>query len=247
MIEAILKFLMAIIDYYLGSQVASKLGYGHQIDSRKRLDKNTGFMHGFIYNLGGTLKIIEIGAGRGVMALELASFPNVEAYLACDIDPHGLSVLQKRSQSFLQGAKISVKQMNVHHPEIEQENYFDVMLTDKVLHLMSPEEIACIFDLAYKVLKPGGFFVISSVSKNNFVYERTEEGEQHPLYRKLKSDMLTRLWYNINRPYVFFITKEFIQQMCEEKGFQFRENLVCPDDTDYVTLAVCKMEKTSSQ
>lgn len=247
MIEPILKLLMASIDYFLGHQVASRMGYGHQIDSRKRLDKNTGFIHAFVQHLSGSVKLAELGSGRGVLALELASFDNVENYLACDIDPRGLAVLRKRAKKAPQGHKISTKEMNVHHPDIEQQNFFDAVVTDKVLHLMSPDEITRIFELASKILKPGGFFVISSVSKRNFVYERTEESGQHPLYRKLKSDMLTRLWYNINRPFVFFITKDFIQEKCEETGFQFREDFICPDDTDYLTLAVCKKEMTLSQ
>ncbi|MEW5821054.1 MAG: class I SAM-dependent methyltransferase [Cyanobacteriota bacterium] len=240
MTEKILKILFDCIDYFLAHQVASKMGYGHQIDSRKRLDKNTRFIHETFDHLGNNLKVLEMASGRGVLAQEIIQKPNVEFYLACDIDPNGIKVLEKRLKRDKNASKIKTKIANTIKDELNFENYFDVVIADKLLHLLSPEEIEIAFMKANKLLKPGGYFLINSASVNNFVFERTEAENETDLYRKLKSDTLTRLWYNIEIPYVFFITCEYIQQISEKTGFLYHPDHVCPRDEDYLTVTLCR-------
>lgn len=240
MIEKFLKCLFDAIDYYLARQVPSKLGFGHQIDSRKRIDANTRFMHNLISLSNRKIKIMELACGRGVLAQELIQLPNIDYYLACDVDPDGIEVLRKRLEKDKNSSKIELKLMNCLEADIDKEGYFDVVIADKLLHLFSPDNIVKAFEFANKVLQPGGLFLINSASVKNFVYDRTVEEGDHKLYRRLKSDMMTRLWYNITTPYVFFITKDFIQEVSNKTGFSVIDNLICAYDEDYLTIAVCK-------
>lgn len=136
--------------------------------------------------------------------------------------------------------KIKTHRMSALEPDIDYENYFDVVIADKFLHLLAPEDIEKVFNSARNLLKPGGLFMINSASINNMVFSRTDETSIHPLYRKLKDDMMTRLWYNITIPYVFFVTEEFIKEVSVKTDFEFNENLICPDKDNYLTIGVIK-------
>lgn len=240
MFEAIIKFIFDQIDFFVARQVASKKGFGHQIDARKKRDPNIQFIHTIVANALQPVKIIELAAGRGVLTQELININTVESYLACDVDSSGLEVLQNRLIKDKNAHKVRCKIMNCLNPDLTEEDYFDIVIADKLIHLFSPEEIDRAFLFAYKILKPGGIFIINSASTKNFVYERTLEGSDNKLYRKLKDDVLTRLWYNITIPYVFFITVEYIQEVSNRTGFFVIPEFIFQNDRDYLTLAVCK-------
>lgn len=240
MIEKLLKLFFDCIDYFLASQVSSKMGFGHQIDSTRALGANSRFMINIVANFNKPVSIIELASGRGVLAGEIIKLSQVKYYLACDIDPSGLEVLQKRMKKNEHGTKLETKVMNSLDSDMKETEVFDIVIAEKLLHLLSPQEIKKIFKFANSILKPGGLFIISSASETNFVHERTEPGEEHELYRKLKGDMLTRLWYNIKTPYVFFITKDYIKEVSEETGFSMIDFLIYNNTEDYLTLAVCK-------
>lgn len=240
MIERIIKFVFDQIDFFVARQVPSKKGFGHQIDARKKKDHNIHFIHTIVANALNPVKIIELASGRGVLTQELIKLNTVESYLACDVDSSGLEVLQKRLLKDKNAHKVSCKVMNCLEPDLTEEGYFDIVIADKLLHLFSPEEIDRAFTFAHKILKPDGIFIINSASIKNFVYERTTEEGENKLYRKLKNDMLTRLWYNITIPYVFFITVDYIQEVCNRTGFFILPDFILKNDTDYLTIAVCK-------
>jgi ubiquinone/menaquinone biosynthesis C-methylase UbiE len=240
MIEKLIKIVFDFIDYVIARQVPSKLGYGHQIDSPKVFDQNTFFITSNIENMKTTLKIAELAAGRGALAMKILEMPHVEYYLACDIDPAGLEVLQKRIKAREYASRLETRVMNCLDPQALPETYFHIVIADKFLHLLSDEEIEQVFSLANRLLQPGGIFFVSSASVTNFVYERTEPGTGHELYRKLKSDMMTRLWYNINKPYVFFITEEYIQEIAAKTGFIYKQEAVYNNKENYLTVALCK-------
>ena len=235
-----IKFIFDQIDYHLAKQVPSMLGYGHQIDARKRKDANTIFIHSFIENLTGPLNILELAAGRGVLARELIEFSNVKSYLACDIDPSGLEVLDKRAQTDKNYDKLQIKILNVLDFKPAKTNVYDVVIADKLLHLLSPNQLETLFKTVYEILKPGGYFVINSASIHNFVYDRTYAENEDDLYRKLRNDRISRLWYNISNPYVFFITEKYIRDLSTYTGFELSEKNICLNQCDYLTLAISK-------
>jgi ubiquinone/menaquinone biosynthesis C-methylase UbiE len=243
MLEWIIKKFFDFVDYVVAHQIPSKMGYGHQIDSPKALDENSMFIVNTIMNSEKPSRIIELAAGRGALTMKILENAPVEYYLACDIDPTGLNILSKRLARKTYSNKLETKQMNSLQPDntLPCES-FDFVIAEKFLHLLSYEEIEKVFIFACKLLKPGGKFIISSASSTNFVFERTEPGEDHPLYRKLKEDMLTRLWYNISKPYVFFITEEFIQELAFKTGFVYDAKSICSSKEDYLTLVLCKKQ-----
>lgn len=241
MIDKLLKVFFDSIDYHIAHQVPSKLGYGHQINDTRGLDENGKFLINFISTRQKNLKILELASGRGVLAEEIIKLPNVDGYLACDIDPSGLEILNKRLKSSDElSKKIRTHVMSCLNPDIDQESFYDIVIADKFIHLLSPNDVESVFAYVHKLLKPEGNFLIISASVTNVVYSRTDEDVYHPLYRKLKSDMMTRLWYNINNPYVMFITEDYIQELCDKFGFTLNPHLVCPNKENYLTLALCK-------
>ncbi|MGD9581089.1 MAG: class I SAM-dependent methyltransferase [Vampirovibrionia bacterium] len=247
MFEKLIKFIFDQVDFFIARQVPSKLGFGHQIDARKKTDPNIRFIHSIIQNSLNPIKIIELASGRGVLAQELIKLPTVESYLACDVDEAGIKVLEKRLSDDDNAHKIKCKVMNCLDNEFTETECFDVVIADKLIHLFSPEEIDKVFQFAGKILKPCGIFIINSASVNNFVYERTVEAGENKLYRKLKDDVYTRLWYNITIPYVFFITLEYIDYVAKQTGFFIVPELVYKNDRDYLTLAVCKNKQHQNQ
>lgn len=241
MIDKLVKAFFALVDYILAGQIASKMGFGHQADRISKLDKNSLFMADVVSCFQGPLKVIELSSGRGTLARKILSKANIDEYVACDIDPSGLKVLEKRIKKAKYKDKVNVHIMDCLNPDINKENYFDIVIAEKLLHLLSPEDIEKVFEYANKILKPGGLFFISSASTTNFVFERTVSDDKHELYRKLKNDLITKLWYNIYKPYVFFINREYITEICQKTGFVIRNDLIYPLEQDYLTLAVCKM------
>lgn len=240
MLEKTLKVIFDFIDYFLAHQVPSKMGFGHQINSSAGLDQNSFFISDTIASLNKPVKIIELASGRGVLANEIAKIPHVEYYLACDIDPTGLEIFKNRISKQKYSSKVETLVMDALNPSTYKKEYFDIVVAEKFIHLLSPDDILKVFKLAHELLKPDGLFFISSASNTNFVYEKTVQDTEHELYRKLQDDVITRLWYNISKPYIFFITINFIKELSDVTGFSIDEKIICPFTEDYLTLAIRK-------
>lgn len=224
----------------IAHQVPSQMGFGHQINSKAGLDQNSLFISNRIARIDQPIKILELAAGRGVLAQEILLYPQVEKYVACDIDPSGLEILKKKAMNKFYTEKLETIVLDVLNPSVSYRDNFDIVIADKLIHLFSPEDVYKIFLWVNSVLKPGGIFFMSSASKTNAVFKRTVPTNKHELYRKLVPNKLIQLWYNIKNPYVFFVTLDFLIKLADVTNFIYTPDLVCHNKKNYITLGLYK-------
>jgi len=105
-------------------------------------------------------KILEIGctAGASSTALKIA-FPDAEVH-AIDVGPSVLRYAHARAESF--GIPISFYQMNGEDLKFEDES-FDVINCGASFHEMSRSAVYNVFKEVYRVLEPGGVFLMSEL------------------------------------------------------------------------------------
>lgn len=240
MINKFLNKIFNILDYVIAHQVPSCMGFGHQINSKAGLDQNSLFISNKVAKIDQPIKILELAAGRGILAQEILLYPQVEKYVACDIDPSGLEILKNRAVNKFYFEKLETVVQDVLNPTVSYKEYFDIVIADKLIHLFSPEDVYKIFLWANSVLKPGGIFFLSSASKTNAVFKRTVPSNKHELYRKLVSNNLIHMWYNIKNPYVFFVTTDFLMKLADVTNFVYSTDLVCHNTKNYITLGLYK-------
>lgn len=241
MINFILKKFYAIVDYFIGHQVESPLGYGHHTVRKAGLDPNSLFMVDLIKQCGDNLKVLEIATGKGILAEQITALENVSEYLACDIDPGCIQTINKKKRKIPHFNKLKTMNIDVLNDSFPEEAEFDIVLSDKFLHLLSPQELESFFNIAFRLLKPDGILLSNSVSINNYAYNKTiETSSDYPYYRKLVDNTKVRLWYNINKPFILFMNENLLENLCHKTGFIYNPKLIHNNTKDYFTFATVK-------
>lgn len=121
-----------------------------QATYEKKLEKTRSYFHP-------DMELLEIGCGTGSTALLHA--PYVKHIVATDISKEMIAIAQSKQQQ--QGTdNIRFETMAVEDMRVS-ENSKDMVLALSILHLLEDREAA--IQKAYRWLKPGGYFVTSTV------------------------------------------------------------------------------------
>jgi ubiquinone/menaquinone biosynthesis C-methylase UbiE len=99
-------------------------------------------------------KILEIGSGRGGGLFFLKKQYNFESVLGVDLNQRAVDFCNK----YYHGNGIGFKQGNAHDLEFESES-FDIILNVESSHRYTNSK--AFFNEVYRVLKPGGYFLIT--------------------------------------------------------------------------------------
>ena len=111
-------------------------------------------------------KILDPGCGTGIPTIELASFTNGEI-IAIDIDQQLIEVLNEKVKEMNLKDRIIIKKMSFLKNDFS-DNYFDLIWEEGVFHIIGFKKS---FKECYRILRPGGYLVLSQTIKN---LEKTE-------------------------------------------------------------------------
>ncbi len=103
------------------------------------------------------MDVLEFGCGTGTTALIHA--PYVKQIQAIDISSKTLAIAQRKADTE-HIENVTFQQITIEQLEVP-ENTFDVVMGHSILHLLENEDAA--IAKVYRILKPGGIFVSSTV------------------------------------------------------------------------------------
>jgi ubiquinone/menaquinone biosynthesis C-methylase UbiE len=187
--------------------------YSKKGEVQKRPLKFVGFLYKYL-NKGKELKILDLGCGTGRHTFYLAKNKNWKI-TSIDLSPTAINFIKEKSikKGF---NNISVQEGNFEKIPFDNKT-FDVILSTKALHHGSYDEIEGYCKEIYRVLKPGGYLVLSILSDKDF---RVKTG------KPFKGDINTRIYcYNLpddDLPHHFF-TDEEIKDCFEKYKFVYKK------------------------
>src|SRR5690606_14929492 len=124
------------------------------------------FLHGFgkaatdqlitALNLRGDEKVLEIGIGTGATQVRLKSkFPQLQLY-GVDISEDMVNIARKRLKfcNFSFENVLHAKWDNQEYPWVPE--YFDVVIIESVLAILSVDEVHVLLNQIHRILKPSG-------------------------------------------------------------------------------------------
>ena len=110
-------------------------------------------------------KILDVGAGTGRISISLSELG--AKVIALDISAEMLKALKRKKST------ITTVHSDAESLPFEQ-NIFDcVVATFMIVHLKNPLKF---FDEAYRVLKPGGFLIVTNINQKQPPEVKTKEG-----------------------------------------------------------------------
>jgi ubiquinone/menaquinone biosynthesis C-methylase UbiE len=102
------------------------------------------------------MRLLELGAGPGRLAIEIKRRHPTVAIDAVDIDAS--MVARARGNAFAAGVELAVHEADMTRlPELGS---FDRVYSTMVFHHLQPDEKQAAFTAARRVLRPGGYFVV---------------------------------------------------------------------------------------
>jgi len=106
--------------------------------------------------------VLDLGCGHGWYPFRLIDKWGFQGHITCvDISQHNISIFQDEIRKRGYGDRLSANVANVENLPF-QDNHFDLAYSSEVLeHVRTPQKL---FEEAYRVLKPGGEFIITSPS-----------------------------------------------------------------------------------
>jgi len=110
--------------------------------------------------------ILDVGAGTGRIACELVN--GGAQVTALDVSEKILSVLKKKN------AKIKTVVGEAESIPFEEETFDVVVATFLIVHLKDPTKF---FDEVYRVLKPGGLFLVTNINQKEPPIVKTKVGD----------------------------------------------------------------------
>lgn len=156
--------------------------------------------------------VLEIGAGTGSTALELAS--SVAEITATDISPAMMEIATKKA------VEADVKNANFQVSDALVQNFhgpYDAILAHNVLHLV--EDLPAAIARAHALLKPGGVFISKTFCRPT--------GFGPPLYYAMRI-ALPLMQLLGKAPFVAFLKIEELEQQIEKQGFKIIETANYP-------------------
>ena len=151
-------------------------------------------------------KILDVGAGTGRISLALAS--SGAQVLALDVSEKILGVLKKKN------SKIKTVVGDAENLPFE-ENIFDIVTAAfLVVHLKDPTKF---FDEVYRVLKPGGLFLVTNINQKDPPIVKTKEGDiqiKSYYHRPEKiREILSELAFSVEKEEIIFEREIWINQI----------------------------------
>ncbi len=134
-----------------------------------------------------TKTVFEIGSGYNNIPIEFLK-KGIKQYVANDLSQEHLEILENRiKQTFGNEAENKLKHLKLLQAKApaelpDENNVYDAILIDKVLHFMSPEEIKECIGWVKKALKDGGKVYVTTASPYSKTYHKIL-----PKYLKEKS------------------------------------------------------------
>lgn len=186
--------------YDKGAYIYTQGLFGPRMDG---IGKATGLMLKHSFPDLKPAKVLEIGCTAGGSTTGLKSaFPDAEVH-AIDVGPAVLRYAHARAESF--GIPIHFHQMSGEAMTFE-DNTFDLVNCPASLHEMSYHAVYNVFKETYRVLKPGGLFLLSELPP----YEGDDPWTQ-----------FTRDWdtYNNNEPFWGKVHEMDLAEVAVEAGF----------------------------
>lgn len=105
-------------------------------------------------------KVIEVGAGTGLTSCEISTFDETEVVYCLDYDEYTVENLMPLVQSSLRANVNKIKRVIGSYNNINViDNYFDAVVAVGSMH--HSEDIQATMAECFRVLKPGGNFIIS--------------------------------------------------------------------------------------
>lgn len=153
-----IKYLSSESGYNLAaSRYDEKLGYLNSFEQKKILP--------LLGNIRGK-KILDVGAGTGRLAIEMAKFPGAKV-TALDISPEMLEQLKKKDQ------QIECVVGDAENLPFVSGSFDVVMAAFLIVHLKDPRQF---FDEVYRVLKDGGLFLVTNINQKDPPVVKTSQG-----------------------------------------------------------------------
>lgn len=110
-------------------------------------------------------KILDVGAGTGRLAIRLAKFGG--EVTALDVSEEMLKKIKNKN------SKIKIVIGEAENLEFEAESFDFVIATFLIVHL---KDLPRFFDEVYRVLKPGGIFLVTNINQRKAPAIDTKEG-----------------------------------------------------------------------
>ncbi len=148
--------------------------------------------------------ILDLGCGPGSLSFfSLRLYPNARV-LAVDFDPVLLAAGRKIARQSTD--RIEFKNADIRDGNFwkEHESEFDLVVSATALHWLNAQHLAQIFQRAYDVLRPGGWFVNSDHVANEDpavqdLYRKMLQQKRQAAFRATKADDWNGFWEALGR------------------------------------------------
>jgi SAM-dependent methyltransferase len=148
--------------------------------------------------------ILDLGCGPGSLSLRaLRHYPNA-CVVAVDFDPVMLAIGQgvaKKAADRVQFLQVDIRQADWWEP---YEETFDLVMSSTMLHWLSAERVAQLYEHIYKALKPGGRFfnsdhMASSDPDVQAHYQRLLHVNQQSAFHVVGADDWEDFWRDLEQ------------------------------------------------
>lgn len=111
-------------------------------------------------------KVIEVGAGTGIVSSTLSNFPEVEQMHCLDYDEYTVENLMPLVQHSLDAATTKMTRIAGSYNNMEADDAsYDAVVAVGAMH--HSEDLAATFLECFRLLKPGGYFIVSDYALTN--------------------------------------------------------------------------------
>ncbi len=125
--------------------------------------------------------VLDIGAGRGIVALRILKEAPKIKILATDVDEEGLKEITKKSKGRI---KTKIVDIGIPHPELN--NKFDLVIAKDVYPFLNTKQVNNLLLNSSKALKQDGLLVMTAPSPFSKLFQDASKTNGHQkFYQKL--------------------------------------------------------------
>ena len=172
----------------------------------------------------GPVKILEVGAGTGVLTRRLLKLLQNDDHLdICEINPNFIKYLQKRfrEDDSFKGFVGSVAILPIDIQKLEGENLYDYIISSLPLNAFEPQMVKNILQVYMRILKPWGWIsyfeyigirTVKTILANE--QEKQRLGQVTEVVKSFIQDnevFKSRIWWNLPPAYVRHCQKNAYQ------------------------------------